>query len=259
MTNNALKFKYFLIKYKFYLFTAIIICFVLSMSLYVYGMTERGLRRPGFIFQVCGICTVILGIWDTKTYFGFEHPLTTLKKSIFNYLNFTGKLISKAKSWLCNQDHERKLTTYVGSSTSQSALKVYGPHRKYVPMKYEPGTNHTIESLAEILKENVNSLHERISKTQKEMDEHLATTTENLKREEQSRYTEDHEIREMLSGSIMGGFNISLCGAFFLLVGATLSTLPKELICIFKGDESKAVIASHPRPNLIPGINIHLI
>jgi hypothetical protein len=82
-----------------------------------------------------------------------------------------------------------------------------------------PGENPTIETRLEALEKNVISIHERISQTQKEMDEELGKTADALKREEQSRQAEDRAIREKLEATGTGGVHISAIGASWLFVG----------------------------------------
>lgn len=224
-----------------------IIALTLAVSIWaILTEQELNIRFTGLVLQILGIITVIWGIWVTQESFGILSPISKLKN-----------LIRKVKSFLNNRD--RVLKEYYAIFNSENAIHVYGPHEKYKPIDYEPGTNHTLETLAKILKENINSIQERISQTQREIDREIdevfQKTVDNLRREEQTRQNEDNKIREKLAMTSMGGFHISISGAILLSAGVILSTAPNEIICLFF---SKDDIASYPIPILIPGINVHL-
>ena len=116
-----------------------------------------------------------------------------------------------------------------GSSTlpvSVSKARVHETHG--------PGANPTIEARLGALEKNVTSIHERISQTQKEMDEEFQKTADALKREEQSRQAEDRAIREKLEATGTGGVHISAIGASWLFVGVTLSTAATQIAELLK-------------------------
>lgn len=211
------------------------------IPLYINGITELAIRMCSLIFQLLGISTVILGIQETRKSFGHP-PLMNINKCINKYIN-------KAKALLGIRHTRKQYTTFLDVSYD---LNAYGPHETYEPLVYEPGANHTIDTLAEALKENVNSIHERISQTQKGIDKDFNKTNGNLKREEQSRQTEDIAIRKKLEMISTGGFSISIIGAVFLMFGAILGTFPNEI------SKSKGDTTFRPALNLIPEINIHL-
>lgn len=239
MINNVSKLKDFSIRNKVTLYT-VPIGFLAFIPLYVNGITEPAIRYSGLAFQLLGIGTVIWGILETRKFFG-RPPIINLSKCI-----------TKAKSLLGIRHNYKE---YSCSGNAQSALNIYGPHETYEPLAYEPGANHTIDTLAEALKENVNSIHERISQTQKGIDKEFEKTNGHLKREEQSRQTGDNAIQEKLAMTSMGGFHISVIGAVFLFLGAILGTASNEIYQLYS--KSGANNALHPELNLIPGINIH--
>ena len=72
-------------------------------------------------------------------------------------------------------------------------------------------------------------IHERITNTEKEMDEGFHKATEALKSEELARLTEDNFIRGKLEATGTGGVHISLIGASWLFVGVILSTAGIEI------------------------------
>ncbi|MGD0233387.1 MAG: hypothetical protein ABSC55_02500 [Syntrophorhabdales bacterium] len=174
--------------------------------------TEPVIRLTGLALQLVGIGTVMWGISETRALFG--HP----------------SFASKARAWLVRFPLlRRNVVLTVGSLTTSAAL---GKARLYGTQG--PGVNPTIESRLDALEKNVTSIHERISQTQKEMDEEFEKTTGALMREEQLRQAEDNAIREKLEATGTGGVHISAIGASWLFVGVILSTAAPEIAALLK-------------------------
>jgi hypothetical protein len=190
---------------------AAVICVALVISLRPHT-TEPVIRRTGLVLQLLGIGTVIWGISETRALFGHA------------------SLTSKAKAWLGRFPllHRNVVVAAVGAALSVigGKARAYGTHG--------PGANPTIEARLEALEKNVTSIHERISQTQKEMDEEFQKTADALKREEQSRQAEDRAIREKLEATGTGGVHISAIGALLLFVGVILSTAAIEIAELLK-------------------------
>jgi hypothetical protein len=190
---------------------AAVICVALVISLRPHT-TEPVIRLTGLVLQLLGIGTVIWGISETRALFGH------------------GSLRSKARAWLGRFPLLRRNIVFAAGNLELSAFVAKG--RAHVT--HGPGANPTIETRLEALEKNVTSIHERISQTQKEMDEELSKTADALKREEQSRQAEDRAIREKLEATGTGGVHISAIGALWLFVGVILSTAATELAQLFK-------------------------
>lgn len=168
---------------------------------------EPVIRLTGLILQLLGIGTVIWGISETSALFG--HP----------------SFAEKAKSWLERFPFRRRNIVIAAGAGSLSAMT--GKARGYVTQG--PGPNPTIESRIEALERNISLIHERISGTEKEIDEEFRKAAEALKNEEQQRQTEDNSIREKLEVTGTGGVHISAIGASWLFVGVVLSTSGVEI------------------------------
>ena len=170
------------------------------------------IRLTGLVLQLLGIGTVIWGISETRALFG--HP----------------SFASKARAWLSRFLLLRRnvVVAVGGISSSASTVKgrAYGTHGL--------GANPTIEDRFEALEKNVNSIHERISQTQKEMDEEFQKAVDALKHEALSRQAEDRAIREKLEATGTGGVHISAIGASWLFVGVILSTAAIEIAALLK-------------------------
>ncbi|MGR9035355.1 MAG: hypothetical protein ACU83O_02045 [Gammaproteobacteria bacterium] len=233
-----------------------ILVIIISLCLALFWFqSEIAIRYVGLLFQEIGIITVIWGIWDTQESFGLP--------------SFRSKMIDKAKTFISKTKSslfgstDRLRQKMTGHFNSYYDLNAYGPHEKYEPLAFQPAPKLTLETLAEILKENVNSIQERISQTQKEMNREFEKIDCALKREEQTRITEDTATRKKLEIISMGGFDISITGVVFLSVGAFLSTTSNEIYknCLeaqWCSESDEADILIRPIPDLIPGINTHL-
>jgi hypothetical protein len=191
--------------------SAAVICVALVVSLRPHT-TEPVIRLTGLVLQLLGIGTVIWGISETRALFG--HP----------------SFASKARAWLSRFPLLRRnvVVAVGGISSSASTVKgrAYGTHGL--------GANPTIEDRIEALEKNVNSIHERISQTQKEMDEEFQKGVDALKHEALLRQAEDRAIREKLEATGTGGVHISVIGASWLFVGVILSTAAIEIATLLK-------------------------
>lgn len=173
---------------------------------------EPVIRLTGLVLQLLGIGTVIWGISETIALFG--HP----------------SFAAKAKSWLGRFPLRRRNIVLAAGAGSLSAATCKS--RGYVMQG--PGPNPTVATRLVALENNVSLIHERISSTQKGLDEEFRKATETLKNEEQARQTEDNAIRAKLESTGTGGVHISAIGASWLFVGVILSTAGVEIAELLK-------------------------
>jgi hypothetical protein len=159
--------------------SSVVICVALAISLRPHT-TEPVIRLTGLVLQLLGIGTVIWGISETRALFG--HP----------------SVASKTKAWLNRFPLLRR--SCVLDVHSATCTATAGKARLYAT--HGVGENPTIGSLAEALEKNINLIHERISETQKEMDEEFHKTAAALKTEEKSRQTEDSAILKKLEAQL---------------------------------------------------------
>ncbi len=170
--------------------------------------TQEGvIRLTGLILQLLGIYTIIWGINETRALFG--HP----------------SFMAKAKSLLGRFPLFKK--DIVVGATGQSIGVAHGKMKAQATQG--PGPNPTLETRVDAIEKNVTLIHERITSTEREMDEGFHKVTEALKSEEQARQTEDNFIRKKLEATGTGGLHISAIGASWLFVGVILSTAGIEI------------------------------
>lgn len=169
---------------------------------------EPVIRLTGLALQVLGIGTVIWGISETRALFGHA------------------SFAAKAKSWLERFPLlRRNIVLAVAAGSFASATCKARGHITHGP----EGPNPTVEARLEWLERNIVLIHERISGTEKEMDEEFRKATEALKNEEQARQSEDNTLHEKLEATGTGGVHISAIGASWLFVGVVLSTAGIEI------------------------------
>ncbi len=84
---------------------------------------------------------------------------------------------------------------------------------------FGPGQNPNTDTRLDALEKNIAAIHERITATQKELDEEIQKSADALMGEAQARQTEDSEIRKKLEATGTGGVHISAIGASWLFVG----------------------------------------
>ncbi|BBL34886.1 hypothetical protein Nstercoris_01137 [Nitrosomonas stercoris] len=188
----------------------VVIALVISLRPHT---SELTIRTTGLVLQTLGILTVAWGIYKTRKFFG--HPPFTVK----------------VKSWLEQFPLIHRKTVIkvnaasFGSSTSKAS--VYSTHQ---PTEKNPTTEERLKSL----ERNITLIHERITSTEKEMDKEFQKITEVLKIEEQTRQTEDNDIRAKLETTGTGGIHISATGALWLFFGVILSTMSVEIAELLK-------------------------
>lgn len=169
---------------------------------------EPVIRLTGLVLQLLGVGTVIWGIAETRAFFG--HP----------------SYIGKAKSWISRFPLMRRNIVLSGGagSFSTSTCKARG----YVTQG-PGGPNPTNEARIQALEKNIALLHDRISETQKEMDEEFGNAIAALRDEERARIAEDQMLHEKLEATGTGGVHISAIGALWLFIGVILSTAGIEI------------------------------
>jgi hypothetical protein len=171
------------------------------------GTPEPIIRWTGLFLQLLGICTVIIGIEQTRRL--FDHP----------------SLLSIATSWL-RAFPPYKRNVVVGAAAGDLGI-VGGKARAYVTSN--PPPNADIEERVASLERNVGHINKRIDGVFEELDKTQSEQMTALSREKQERAAEDAKIAAKLETSGTGGLHISAAGAVWLFVGVTLGTGSVEI------------------------------
>jgi hypothetical protein len=171
------------------------------------GATERCIRLTGLALQLLGVGTVIWGISVTRNFFGHKPILVT------------------AKNWLRRFPLLKQHHTLAASGITLSGLvgnaRAHGTHGA--------GVNPSLEARIAALERNITAIHERITDTQRELDQRFRKADEVAATERMERVAEDQKLRGMLEATATGGIHISAIGAVWLFFGVILSTAAPEL------------------------------
>jgi len=176
--------------------------------------------RLGLVLQILGIVAVFQDINGKRKQFNLSSLPSSMVAKLKTYVN-TGLI----------RLHLRRGKGVSGGCSGAVAppsvkARSYGMHM--------PDTNATIETRLEAIEKNIISIHDRISMTQNEMDDESRKTASALKCQEQSMQAVESAIRDKLKTIVTGDVHIPIIGAFLLLVGVVFSTIPKDIILLFK-------------------------
>lgn len=174
--------------------------------------SEPVIRLTGLALQILGIATVIWGISETRAFFG--QP----------------SFAAKAKSWFSRFPLIRRNTII----TADPALYVFAGEKIRVQQIHNCGSNPSNEERISSLEKNIKLIHQRITDTEKEMDEEDLKLSNALKNEERKRRSADDSLLKKLEVTGTGGVHISAIGASWLFVGVILSTAAPEIATLLK-------------------------
>ena len=185
------------------------ILIALLILLYV-GTSERAIRITGLVLQLLGVATIIWGIQETRRLFGHV-TLTTKVKGWFQRFPLL----------------RRNVVVAVGGASAVAAtdkVRAFATHGA--------GPNPTVDARLNALERNIALIHERITATEKDIDDGLAKIGEEFKTEVRARHAADEELHKKIEATGTGGVHISAIGASWLFVGVLLSTAAPELAAL---------------------------
>ena len=176
------------------------------------GAGEPLIRWAGLVLQLLGVATVVWGLAETRAFFGHT------------------PIFRAAKGWIARFPlRKRNITLSAAGAASATATGTMRGHATH-----GPGPNPTTETRLDALEKNIAAVHDRITGTEKEMDQRFHKTNESLAAETTARTAEDERTRGMLETTATGGVHISAIGATWLFVGVFLSTAAPELAAWLK-------------------------
>lgn len=176
------------------------------------GSSEPFIRWTGLVLELSGIATVVWGIAETRAFFGHKPVFAAV-------IGWFGRFPLRRRSIV------------LAAACMESAAAVSNA-RAHVT--HGAGSNPTIEARLDALDKNITAIHERISHTQRELDEQFGKAKVDLAAEVLSRNAEDERTRKMLETTTTGGVHISAIGTAWLFVGLILSTAAPELAAFLK-------------------------
>jgi hypothetical protein len=192
---------------------AVAICLIALVVSLRPNTSEPTIRLAGLVLQLLGICTVVVGIRETRALFG--HP----------------PIRAKALDWLGRCPLLRRDLTMTAVSGAYSTAEA-GNLRGH--QTYAAGPDATVEARLDALEKNVPAIHERITSVQRELDQTTSKLTGVVTDERKAREVEDKKIARRLEATSTGGVHISLMGAAWLFLGVLLSTAAPEIAELIK-------------------------
>jgi len=174
-------------------------------------MTEPRVRITGWALELFGLGTVAWGIRETRRQFG--------RPDIF--ANF--------RAWWARRP---KLRHHVAAGAMHGSGGAIASATGYLSHGTPP--NPTLEDRIVALEANLQGVNEHVDQVQREFHKEVVARDEALSSERQAREKEDTEIKQKLESVETGGLDVSMMGVVWLAIGLTFSTIPNELVCVFK-------------------------
>lgn len=173
--------------------------------------TEQYARYVGGLLELAGICTVALGLRDTRSL--FERP--SFRKTIGNWFRSIPR-------W--REQHSVHVGT--GIMTLQPmAAQAYGT--------VTAPPNATTEQRISALESEVKNLSGRIQATRTEIDERIAEQKNALAAEQRERQEQVEGTRKLIDEAVAGGLVFEAMGLVWLVLGLLLATSSSELAKLF--------------------------
>jgi hypothetical protein len=175
-------------------------------------MTEPRVRITGWALELLGLGTVAWGIRETRRQFG--------RPDIF--VNF--------RAWWARRPKLRQQHVAAGAlqGAAGARLSATGTLSNATPL------SPTLEERIVALEENLRGVNERVDQVRRELHKEAVARDEAFSSERRAREKEDTEIKQKLESVETGGLYVSMMGVVWLAIGLTFSTIPNELVCVFK-------------------------
>jgi hypothetical protein len=138
------------------------------------------------------------------------------------------------KAWLGRFPLRKRHIIFGAAAGEVSTL--FGHARAHVT--HGPGSDPTLETRLTAIEKNIDAIHDRITATQRELDERLQKANDGLASEAAARKAEVERTQKMIETSATGGVHITAIGATWLFIGVVLSTAAPELATWLKTPNS---------------------
>ncbi len=188
--------------------------FVLVVALRVSfhpGTSEIEVRVSGLVLQLFGVGTVAYGLRTTRKMFGRPKPVTSLRA-----------WLSRFPLW--GQKPVTATATFWGEGSWSG--------RGHTWSKVDPESS--IEARVGALTRNTEQLNTRLVAAENRLDSQVREHADALRREQQVRAEHDDALQAKLEAAETGGLYISLMGVICLFFGLLLTSVPKEIVQLFR-------------------------
>jgi hypothetical protein len=164
-------------------------------------------RWAGMLFQIAGVCCVIIGLNDSKTFFGESG----LFGSAWNVFISIFHIFDRPK--------------VVPASANFSVGPVSVTARAHAPQ-----INPTIESRLVELEAKVDSLETALERTKRELTSQI---TQLVRAEHEERVSALSDANNKLRAVVTGDIALQAAGAAYLIVGVVLTSIPDEFAAVW--------------------------
>jgi hypothetical protein len=173
--------------------------------------TEPRIRITGWVLELFGLGTVAWGLQETRRQFGRPDFLAIVRAW-----------------WARRPKMRRQIVTGAvhvpgGGTVSATGYAWHGT-----------SPTPTLEDRVAALEANVRGVNEHVNQVQRELRQEVTARDEALSSERRAREKENTEIKQKLESAETGGLHVSMMGVIWLAAGLTLSTIPNEILCVFK-------------------------
>jgi hypothetical protein len=134
-------------------------------------------------------------------------------------------ILKAVKAWFGRFPLRKRNIVFGAAGLASSTA--FGNARAHVT--YGPGSDPTIETRLTAIEKNIAAIHDRITATQRELDERWQKANDGLASEAAARKAEVGRTQKMIETSATGGVHITAIGATWLFIGVVLSTAAPEL------------------------------
>lgn len=182
-----------------------LVCWLLALN------GEQYLRYVGGLLEFAGICTVALGLRDTRTL--FKRP--TFRRAVLDW-------VGRIPHW--RQQHRVHVGTG-GISLQPMAAQAYGS--AVAP------PDATIQQRISALESELKNLSGRIQAAREEFTDAIAQQKDALDREQRERKEQVDSTHRLIDEAVAGGLVLEATGLVWLLMGLALATASAELARLF--------------------------
>ena len=175
-------------------------------------MTEPRVRITGWALELFGLGTVAWGIRETRRQFG------------------RSDILENFRAWWARRPKLRQQVVAGAAAFAAGRASVSGTGYA----SHGTPLNPTLEDRVVALEANVRVANERVGQVQRELHKEVVARDEAFSSERRTREKEDTKIKQKLESVETGGLYVSMMGVVWLAVGLTFSTIPNELVCVFK-------------------------
>ena len=194
-------------------FPLVVVALVLfAASLVPVPVADR-IRYGGLVFQLLGILAVVSGLRN--------------KRRLFN----RPSLIEHVRRWLTRRPRWGARPQVVGAAAMLSAsASVSAKASVWRGAK----TDAPVEARLAALEANLLTLREEQTETAQELRQSARRTDEAVISERRARESAVTLLRSQLEGFGVGDLHVEMIGAFWLVLGVVLATIPSEIACALR-------------------------